>query len=518
MMTKKIFFLILILGFTLRFYQLGQIPNGLNWDENSNAYNAYSILKTKKDEYGNFLPLSNRSFDDYKPPLYMYLTIPAVWFFDLTPLAARVVSALFGFLTLPVIYLLTKKLFGKESVALISMFFLAISPWHLQFSRIGFEANLGLFFITAAIAALLYGLTQTRWLVVSGFLIGFSAYSYHAERILMPVLGFLVLIVFRDKVLEIPKRYLLLFFLSAVLIILPLFIFTSGEAIGQRLRIASSESVRENIEQSISFIDQDSENQFKFGNLIHNRRVLIAQTFLVNYLSHFDFNFLFVRGDDNPRHHIGGMGMLYLFQLPLVVFGLYRLIKRHDRSSIAIMGWLLISPLAASPASPAPHAVRALTMVIAFQVITAYSLTTILQIFPKLTKVFLILIVGSFFVYLHNYYIHYPQEAASSWQYGYREAVLESEKLKNHYAAVFVDKSLEQAYIFWLFTTGYDPARFQQEGSRSHFDKYYFETKPPTLPNELFASIAENFPSGFSVIKTIYYPDGSEAVKIGYPR
>src|SRR3990167_2972888 len=100
-MRKALFIAILFLCLTLRFYKITQVPASLNWDENSNAYNAYSILKTAKDEYGNFLPLVNRSFDDYKPPLYMYLNVPTVAAFGLTPFAARLPSAIFGTLCIP---------------------------------------------------------------------------------------------------------------------------------------------------------------------------------------------------------------------------------------------------------------------------------------------------------------------------------------------------------------------------------------------------------------------------------
>ena len=141
--SKKIFLIIFILALFLRFYKLGIIPSGLDWDEVSNAYNAYSILKTGHDEYNNFLPLYNRSFDDYKPPLYMYLEVPSVAIFGLTPFAARVPSALLGSLSTIVIYLLIKRLFNKENLALVAMALAAISPWQLQFSRVGFEANIG---------------------------------------------------------------------------------------------------------------------------------------------------------------------------------------------------------------------------------------------------------------------------------------------------------------------------------------------------------------------------------------
>ena len=52
-----------ILAIFLRFTQLGQIPLGLNKDETAIGYNAYSILKTGRDEYGNYMPLYFKSFN-----------------------------------------------------------------------------------------------------------------------------------------------------------------------------------------------------------------------------------------------------------------------------------------------------------------------------------------------------------------------------------------------------------------------------------------------------------------------
>ena len=59
-----ILFLIVILAFLLRFYQLSTNPPGLNLDEVAIGYNAYSILRTGRDEYGKFLPIVFRSHDD----------------------------------------------------------------------------------------------------------------------------------------------------------------------------------------------------------------------------------------------------------------------------------------------------------------------------------------------------------------------------------------------------------------------------------------------------------------------
>lgn len=516
---KNIFLIILFfLAFSLRFYKLGQIPYSLDWDENSNAYNAYSILKTGRDEYGALLPLTNRSFDDYKPPLYMYLNIATVKIFGLTPYAARLPSAVFGFLTVPFIYLLTKKLFKDEKIALFSAFLLAISPWHVQFSRVGFEATVGLFFAVAAITAFLYGLTNKRYLITSAVFLGISAYSYHAERIFVPLLFIASFILFKKEILKSSKKYLFLFAILTIIIALPLAIFIPPKVIIARFQVTTGRPRLEDIDKSIKFQYQD--NLSKFSKIIHNRRLIISQTLFDNYLSHFSFNFLFTQGDDNLRHHIGRMGMLYLFELPLILFGVFSLLKNKNQSTIFVLTWLLIAPIAATPATPNPHANRALPMIIPLIIISSYSLTKVLKArfyFKNILCYFyLFWIVWSFFSYIHNYFIHYPFEKAAFWQYGYRQAVEESEKIKNDYDKINVDPSIEQAYAFWLFNTKYDPKEYQKTGSRFHFDKYYFFAKPPQAgTKELF--IATYIPSGFEEVKTIHYPDGSQAIQISRP-
>ncbi|OGE09084.1 hypothetical protein A3I53_01225 [Candidatus Curtissbacteria bacterium RIFCSPLOWO2_02_FULL_40_13b] len=525
-MTKKIFWLILVLAFILRFYKLGAVPLSMDWDENSNAYNAYSIFKTGRDEYGDFLPITNRSFDDYKPPLYMYLNIPAVAVFGLTPFAARLPSAVFGFLTVPVLYFLAKKLFEnsklKFDIPTVAMLMLAISPWHLQFSRVGFEATVGLFFAVAAITAFLYGLVNKKWLILSALALGISAYSYHAERIFVPFLFVAAFIIWKKEIWSVPKKYLVVFAVIAILIALPLVVLIPPRVILQRFEVTTGRPRLEDIEKSIKFILQDQNLELRFGRYIHNRRFVIGQTWFGNYLSHFDFNFLFTKGDDNFRHHIGNMGMVYLFQLPLILYGVFLLVKNRNKTSAFLLAWLLIAPIPATPAVPNPHGNRSLPMDPALQIISAYALVSIFSIkflFKRHVQYFYILWIGiSVIVYLHNYWRHYPYDKADFWQYGYKEAVLEAEKFKDQFEKINIDHSIEQAYIFWLFNTKYDPTSYQQQGTRYHFDKYYFDAKAPETKNDLFVSDPGNFPGSFEVVKTIYYPNGQEAIKIGHPR
>src|SRR3990167_5454466 len=386
-MRKALFIAILLLCVILRFYKITQVPISLNWDEASNAYNAYSILKTAKDEYGNFLPLVNRSFDDYKPPAYMYLTIPSVWIFGLSESAARLPSAVFGVLTCVVVFFLVKKLTGSDAVSYISFFLLSITPLHIQFSRVGFEANVGLFFVVSGFTFLLYAirkfplrLTSYIYFLTSAVFFVSSFYSYHAYRIVVPLVVFSFYIIFREKIQQFPKKLLITYVIVILGLISPLFLTLPKEAFLKRFEATSQNIRQKDIDKSIELIDQDLERNLLLGKYLHNRRVEIAKTYTSNYLAHFNLNFLFLEGDGELRHHVQNMGMLFLFQLPFLAFGLLRLFQKFDRGKLFIISWLLIAPLGAIAGSEAPHAIRSFSMVIPLTIITSFGFVELYKI------------------------------------------------------------------------------------------------------------------------------------------
>src|SRR5688500_14249166 len=114
-MKKHIVLLILIIltAGVLRLWQLGATPISPNWDEVALGYDAYSIIQTGRDEYGNLFPVVLRSFDDYKPALYAYLAIPPIATFGLNAFAVRLPSAIVGILAVLAVYFLVKELFKR---------------------------------------------------------------------------------------------------------------------------------------------------------------------------------------------------------------------------------------------------------------------------------------------------------------------------------------------------------------------------------------------------------------------
>ena len=229
-LNKYALLVIILIAAFLRLYRLESVPPSLYWDEVSLGYNAYSILRTGHDEYGRFLPLTNfAAFGDYKPPGYIYATVPSIAIFGLNEFAIRFPSAFFGILTVLLTYLLTKKLFEKsnvsghpfdklrmtlspskgqlsvvkgEAIALLSAFFLAISPWHLQFSRGAFEANLGLFFSTLGIYLFLrFAKDNTLWIFFSVLSFLAAMYTFTGQRLFVPFILLVLAIQFRKQIL-----------------------------------------------------------------------------------------------------------------------------------------------------------------------------------------------------------------------------------------------------------------------------------------------------------------------------
>src|SRR3990167_8570139 len=136
---------VLVVAALVRLWNLGINPPHLTPDEASLGYNAYSILKTGKDEFGKTLPIVFKSFGDFKPGFYVYLTVPSVAVFGLTEFATRFPSAFAGVLSVLLIFLIIKELFPERKyLPILGAFVSALNPWLVFFSRGAWEVNLSL--------------------------------------------------------------------------------------------------------------------------------------------------------------------------------------------------------------------------------------------------------------------------------------------------------------------------------------------------------------------------------------
>src|SRR5258708_10985045 len=221
---------IIVLAFVLRFLHLNSYP-ALNADEASIGYDAYSLLQTGKDQHGNSWPIDFQSFNDYKPGLYVYIVMPFVKVFGLNEWAVRIPNALIGVASVYVVYLLVKELFrrdkqsfaifdGKELFALLSALFLAISPWHIQFSRGGWEANVATFLVMLGILFFAKYFNSSKknilYLVSSVCAFVLSMYCYQATRVVTPFLGIGLITIYKKEIFVNLKP----FFISGILCVI----------------------------------------------------------------------------------------------------------------------------------------------------------------------------------------------------------------------------------------------------------------------------------------------------------
>src|SRR3990172_2026297 len=124
-------FLIVILAAALRFSYLDYAPPSLNWDEVSHGYNAYSILETGMDEWGQKFPILNfRAYGDYPTTLNLYLTIPFIAIFGLSEFVIRFPHAILGTFTVIAVYFLSLGITKRKDVSLLASFLAAVSPWY----------------------------------------------------------------------------------------------------------------------------------------------------------------------------------------------------------------------------------------------------------------------------------------------------------------------------------------------------------------------------------------------------
>lgn len=186
---------VLFFGCFIRLIYIDKYPVGLNQDEASSVYEAWSILNFGIDRNGQSFPVQFISWGSGQNVLYSYLMLPFISIFGLNTLSIRLPMVLIGCISLVVFYYFMKSAFGNKK-AVLFLFIFTIFPWHLMKSRWGLESNIFPDLILWAIFAMYMGIKKkSNWLVVlSGVIFGLSTYSYGTSYFFVPVLLILLYI------------------------------------------------------------------------------------------------------------------------------------------------------------------------------------------------------------------------------------------------------------------------------------------------------------------------------------
>lgn len=498
--------LALIVGSLLRFERLDLNPPSLNWDEVSHGYNAYSLLQTGKDEWGERLPLIFRAFGDYKLPLYIYLTTLPVKLFGLTALGVRFFSAISGTLAILGIYLLVNRLFPQRlvklnhqqfSLGLVAALLLALFPWHFFLSRIAVEANLSLTLIIWGFA-LLYG--RSAWEKLGGMLLlALSLHTYNSARVFVPLL-LISWFWLASKQFKFNWGWLLggiILLLSAGLMVWQV---STGVGLAryEKLAILSPAKVFELGQKRM-----ESTLPGPLPRLIYNRPIFFVSTVAKNYLNFFSADFIYQTQGAQYQFAIPGVNLL---GIPIMVLGLVGflavIVGRKEPGMNFVLLWLLLSPLPAALTLDPPQSLRPLYLIAAWTMLAALGGSVYLQLFnskPRLklyaAGALVFILVLAFGRYWNNYWQIYRPIYAAAWQDGYRQMwqfVLEQEK-QYGYDSVIVTKRLGEPHIFLAFYAPLSPELLWPGGDNIRFaqsdwfwtdriGKYYFANDWDIIP------------------------------------
>ena len=533
---------IIILSFLLRFILLDKIPPSLNWDEVSQGYNAYSILKTGRDEWGVSFPLANfRAYGDYPTTFYMYTTIPFVYLFGLNELSVRLPSVIFGSLLPLLIYLLAEHLTRRKTVALTAAFFSAVSPWSILLSRQTIQAIPATSLLTFGILLFVVGMKKKTWLAIIGTaVLGLSAFAYHNTRIFSPLFLVVLLFLYRRQLLA-NLKLLAIILTTAVILFVPTTLAAlsaEGSARSAFVGIINPGAINEiNTARGASTLPP------LFARLVHNKVTYFIPKAVTNYLGYFSPQFLFLKGGSQYQFSVQGFGIVNPLESLFFYLGLLTLVinlRKLDLSKKVILYWLLLSPLPAAITNDPYQVVRATTMLPAVYLLTAIGLTRALDR-KVIFTVFWVIYLSWLALYLKNLFFDYSNKYSQAWQYGYKQVFQLLKAYPNQ--KVIITKRYGEPHLFYAFYSQLDPKIIQDKTRSLRFpksdwfwtdkiDQVYFvnDWDIPTgqvdqirlesggavdTHDSILVTSPDHVPVNLSIIKTVYFLDGQSAFVIG---
>lgn len=542
--------IVVLLAFFLRFNKVTQNPPSLNWDETSIAYNAYSIFKTGKDEWGVKFPIHFKSYGEYKLPVQIYASIPGIAIFGLNEFGVRITPVIYGTLTVLFLFFLAKEISNQSAgrqesfwIGLLSAFLLAISPWHIQLTRASFESSFSVFWVVLGVCFFIRGFSDKKYWIWSIIPFIISVYTYNAARVFTPIFLLILLTIYRK---EIFKDLKIVFIGLTVFIIsmIPLVNFyLSGEATARLQLVSISDDP--GFVQRINVSRGKSHLPSPLPKLIHNKVTHFVYVFTGNYLSHFTPDFLFINGAGHKQHHVQGVGELYLIQAPFILIGLYFLFKKKIIWRWLLVSWILIAFIPVSvTVDSIPNALRTILAVVPYEILSALGFVETLNNLKKKKMVWVsvisvstLVLVFQFKSYIENYFNVYPVAYSRDWQYGYKQAVDYIKGKYKDYDLIVFSRTYGEPHMFTLFYLNWDPANYQNDQNLVRyeankwiwvlkFDKFYF----PDLGDNgthyqdvvrvnpgkkiLFVGKPEDFPSNLPRLLTINFLNGNRAFDI----
>lgn len=448
-MKRILLVMIVVLAFILRWYNIGNIPAGIHRDEESHGYNAFSLLNTGKDRYGESFPILFRSFGSYQPPLYTYLAVIPVKLFGNTIQSVRLVSVLFGTTLVLITFFFAQNLFKfkhRDSLSLIFALVISISPIFIYFSRLVAEGNLGVTIFVASMLFFLISLSKPNLFIIGSFLLALSTHAYYSERIIAIVFLPLFLLIYKNYFLKNKIPVVLGATVFMVMMLPHLWIATSG-ALTRRLA------------------------EVGYGN----DKVFLLE-FIKRYLIYFNPSNIFFDLGSSLNRVSPGLGPFYTIFIVPFFLGIRYLTDYIDKEKMKFLLLLLIiTPISASLTGDSYYPLRALDQLwlVALVISIGFIVFTRIHLPSKIAAVtlFVILLYSLATLYI-SYFVLFKHEASPYYGNAYISLMNNLQNYKD--SKIIIDSGRDPGIGLRIaYLTAYDPIDLQNKLRTQLKSPYY---------------------------------------------
>ena len=313
---KLLSYILIAIGVLLRILCLNKFPVGLNCDEASSAYDAFSILKTLCDRNGKFLPVYMVAWGSGQSALLAYMMIPFIKLFGLNIFAIRLPQAIISIITLFVFYKLVNLTVNNDKEKLFAILFFVFNPWHIMKSRWGLDCNLLPDFVLFAVYFLVKFYYEdkkykTQNIIMAFVFLSISAYSYATSFLGLSIFCILLYIYgLRTKTLT--YKQIVISIIVVLMITWPLILFilvNTFEMPDIALSFMTIPKLRINRMATESIFTSKHIMTSLFSSMANTIKLLVIQ-----------FDKLYWNG-------IKRIGMYYIYSFPIFLYGLVNYIN-----------------------------------------------------------------------------------------------------------------------------------------------------------------------------------------------
>ena len=448
--------LVILLGALLRFFKLGDVPPGLTLDEMGNVFNSYSISQTGKNVFGETLPFLTWMVPNGFPfmPTSIYTSVPVFWLFDLNSVTARLIPAILGILDIFLVYALALLVFKNRIFALLSAFFLAISPWHLHFARSAYDHNFALFFYLLGTVLFIYEVKKKRLPIFSIISFLLAVFSYRGMSIIAFPL-FIALFWYGWKGLSATRRQLMIFLLGSLFVI---FCVLGVSLKYGRSYTAEGQLLFANPEMQ-TYLDtqiREAEWPLTLRRFFLNKPTYILNKFRENYLRGYSPEYLFLYTEPLQIYSIWSRGRIYFIDVAFIILGVAFLFAQKKKEAIFITALLLIAGLPGGIGG-FPISARNFFMSAILPIFTAGGMLFLYQqnVFRKTKKLlviaFILLYGYALSSYLFDYYGRYSKIGGESWGKSFKDLSFKILENKDKYGKIVIGPTTHGDFIQFAF-------------------------------------------------------------------